>query len=97
MRQISLQRTTTDNRGHAKLEHLDPWVILDDKGTVQDEELTLVGFVKQIPFKHLDVDFQTFFANPYMAVGRNAVFADKHGEWSGDPSIITDAIVTKEQ
>lgn len=96
MRHILLHQTTTDKKDPAKLVHLDPWTILDNKGTVKDQEVLLVGFVKQIPFKHIDVDFQTFYANPYMAVGKYAVFTDVNGDWSADKNIITDAIIATE-
>lgn len=96
MRQILLHQTTTDKKDPAKLVHLDPWTILDNKGTVKDEDFLLVGFVKQIPFKHIDVDYQTFYGNPYLAVGKYAVFTDKNGDWSGDKHIISDAIIVAE-
>lgn len=96
MRQIQLLQTTTDQKGHAKLVHLDSWTITDDKGTVLDEDYTLVGFVNQIPFKHIDVDFQTFYGNPYLAVGKYAVFSDVDGKLSADKNIVTDTIVIKE-
>jgi len=96
MRHILLHQTKTDKKDPAKLVHLDPWTILDNKGTVKDEEVLLVGFVKQIPFKHIDVDFQTFYGNPYMAVGKYAVFCTKEGDWSADKNIITDAVIVSE-
>lgn len=97
MRQILLHQTRPSKLDPSNLVHLDPWTILDNKGTVKDEEFTLVGFVKQVPFKHIDVDFQTFYGNPYLAVGKYAVFSDKAGNWSADKHIITNAIVAKEQ
>jgi hypothetical protein len=96
MRHIQIQSADASKKGHTNLVHVDPWTILDDKGTVENQDVTLVGFVKQIPFKHIDVDFQTFYGNPYMAVGKYAVFADKNGEWSADKNVVTDAVVVKE-
>lgn len=96
MRQILLHQTTTDKKDPAKVVHLDPYTILDDKGTVKDEDFILVGFVKDKLFKHIDVDYQTFYNNPYMAVGKYAIFANKNGEWLADKYLISDAIIVAE-
>lgn len=93
MRQIQLEQITTDKTDPSKFIGLEPYIVLDNQGTVQDEEFKLVGFVKAKTFKVIDVDFQTFFSNPYMAVGKYAVFQGKDNEWYADQHLISDVKV----
>ena len=60
-------------------------IVLGKKGTIDHQDIwqgkpkTLVGFVRHTTFKYMDVDIETWFGNPYLAVGKYPVFTGIDG------------------
>jgi len=65
----------------------DSLIIKNDKGDVENQEFwqgqpkKLVGFVKSKGWKVFDLDYQTFYNNPFLAVGKYPIFANNQDDF----------------
>lgn len=65
----------------------DPIVIGSPAGEVEHQDFwqgkpkKLIGFSKKMSYNLFDLDPQTFFDNPQLAIGKYVIFADSNDVW----------------
>jgi hypothetical protein len=77
----------------------DELIVENSEGLVSNQDVwegkpyKLVGFVKNKIWKVIDIDHQTFYDKPHMAVGKYPIFADNENEWYIAESIVKDVAI----